>query len=53
MNDKPGLKLEIAGRVDPVDREGLRRAMLLGKVEALEGQGHGEAGRIGRCDDGA
>ena len=37
MADKPGLKLEIAGRVDPAtDREGLGRAMLLGKVEALK-----------------
>jgi hypothetical protein len=37
MADKPGLKLEIAGRVDPAtDRDGLLRAMLLGKVEALK-----------------
>lgn len=37
MKEKPGLKLEIAGRVDPVaDRDGLRQAMLLGKVEALK-----------------
>lgn len=37
MADKPGLKLEIAGRVDPAtDRDGLLRATLLGKVEALK-----------------
>lgn len=37
MADKPGLKLEIAGRVDPAtDRDGLGRALLLGKVEALK-----------------
>ncbi|MCK6373044.1 MAG: DUF748 domain-containing protein [Zoogloea sp.] len=54
MNEKPGLKLDIAGRVDPVaDRDGLRRAMLVGKVEALKvkdmakaGESAGEDGRV-------
>ncbi|MBL8452158.1 MAG: DUF748 domain-containing protein [Zoogloea sp.] len=37
MTDKPGLKLDIAGRVDTLnDPEGLKRALLLGKVEALK-----------------
>ncbi|WP_298623754.1 DUF748 domain-containing protein [uncultured Zoogloea sp.] len=54
MNEKPGLKLDIAGRVDPIaDRDGLRRAMLVGKVEALKvkdmaksGESAGEDGRV-------
>ncbi|MDD3326419.1 MAG: DUF748 domain-containing protein [Zoogloea sp.] len=54
MADKPGLKLEIAGRVDPAtDREGLLRATLLGKVEALKvkdmakrGESLGDDGRV-------
>jgi len=54
MTEKPGLKLDIAGRVDPVaDRDGLRRAMLVGKVEALKvkdmakaGESAGEDGRV-------
>lgn len=37
MNEKPGLKLDIAGRVDTEnDPEGLKRALLQGKVEALK-----------------
>lgn len=54
MADKPGLTLEIAGRVDPAtDREGLLRATLLGKVEALKvkdmarkGESLGDDGRV-------
>ena len=54
MKDKPGLKLDIAGRVDPVaDRDGLRQAMLVAKVEALKvkdmakrGESAGEDGRV-------
>lgn len=54
MNEKPGLKLDIAGRVDPVaDRDGLRRAMLVSKVEALKvkdmaktGESVGEDGQV-------
>lgn len=37
LKDKPALKLEIAGRIDPArDPEGLKRAVLEGKVEALK-----------------
>ena len=54
MNDKPGLKLDIAGRVDTLnDPEGLKRALLLGKVEALKvkdmarkGESVEEGGRV-------
>jgi len=35
MNDRPGVKLEIAGRVDPVnDLEGLKKALVERKVKA-------------------
>ena len=54
MNEKTGLKLEIAGRIDPAtDREGLKQAMLMGKVEGLKvkdmakkGESLGEDGRV-------
>ena len=54
MNEKTGLKLEIAGRVDPAtDREGLKQAQLVSKVEALKvkdmakkGESVGEDGRV-------
>jgi len=54
MNEKTGLKLDIAGRVDPAtDREGLKQAMLMGKVEGLKvkdmakkGESVGEDGRV-------
>ncbi|KAB2967438.1 DUF748 domain-containing protein [Zoogloea sp.] len=37
LKDRPALKLEISGRVDPArDPEGLKRAVLEGKVEALK-----------------
>lgn len=37
LNDRPALKLEIAGRVDPqTDREGLRRASIDRKVRVLK-----------------
>ncbi|MBK7664913.1 MAG: DUF748 domain-containing protein [Sterolibacteriaceae bacterium] len=37
LNDRPALKLEIAGRADPqADREGLRRASINRKVRALK-----------------
>lgn len=37
LKDRPALKLEIAGRMDPAhDPEGLKRAVLEGKVEALK-----------------
>ncbi|WP_079432959.1 DUF748 domain-containing protein [Zoogloea sp. LCSB751] len=58
MTEKTGLKLDIAGRVDPqADREGLKHALMLGKVEALKikdmakkGESLGEDGRV-RIDD--
>jgi uncharacterized protein involved in outer membrane biogenesis len=54
MTDKPGLKLDIAGRVDTLnDPEGLKRALLLGKIEALKvkdmarkGESVEEGGRV-------
>ena len=54
MSDRPGIKLEISGRVDPdADRDGLRRAAMLGRVEALKvkemarkGEAAGEDGRV-------
>ncbi|WP_374264084.1 DUF748 domain-containing protein [Zoogloea sp.] len=54
MKEKSGLKLDIAGRVDPVtDREGFKRAQLVSKVEALKvkdmakkGESAGEDGRV-------
>ncbi|MBS0354713.1 MAG: DUF748 domain-containing protein [Proteobacteria bacterium] len=54
MTEKTGLKLDIAGRVDPqTDREGLKHAVMLGKVEALKikdmakkGESLGEDGRV-------
>lgn len=54
MNEKTGLKLEIAGRIDPAtDREGLKQAMLMGKVEGLKvkdmakkGESLGDDGRV-------
>ncbi len=37
MNEKTGLTLDIAGRIDPEnDREGLKHAVMLSKVEALK-----------------
>ncbi|MDD3353633.1 DUF748 domain-containing protein [Zoogloea sp.] len=37
LNEKSGLRLDIAGRVDPErDPEGLKRALLLGRMEALK-----------------
>ena len=54
MTEKTGLKLDIAGRVDPqTDREGLKQAVMLGKVEALKikdmarkGESLGDDGRV-------
>ena len=54
MKEKSGLKLDIAGRVDPAtDRDGLKQAQLVGKVEALKvkdmakrGESVGEGGRV-------
>jgi uncharacterized protein involved in outer membrane biogenesis len=54
MNEKTGLKLEITGRADPeTDREGLMRAVMLSKVEALKvkdmaskGESLGDEGRV-------
>ncbi len=54
MNEKTSLKLDITGRIDPeTDREGLMRAVMLSKVEALKikdmarkGESLGEEGRV-------
>jgi hypothetical protein len=40
LNDRPGLKLEIIGRVDPVtDRDGARRAYVTQKISSLKSDG--------------
>lgn len=54
MTEKPGLKLDIAGRVDTLnDPDGFKRALLLGRVEALKvkemakkGEAVEEGGRV-------
>lgn len=54
LREKPALKLEITGRVDPAhDPEGVKRAVLEGKVEALKvkdmarkGESVGEEGEL-------
>lgn len=54
MTEKPSLKLDIAGRADTLnDPEGLKRAILLGKLEALKvkdmakkGESVEEGGRV-------
>ena len=53
MNEKSGLKLEIAGRVDPAtDREGLKRAQMLAKVEALKVKDMAKKGESAAAEDG-
>jgi uncharacterized protein involved in outer membrane biogenesis len=54
MNEKTGLKLDITGRVDPeTDREGLKQALMISKMEALKvkdmtkkGESLGEDGSV-------
>jgi hypothetical protein len=54
MNEKTSLKLEITGRVDPeTDREGLKQALMISKMEALKvkdmtkkGESLGEDGSV-------
>ncbi len=53
LNDRPSLRLEVAGRVDPQqDREGLKRAYVDGRVKAEKakrlGAGRQDAGEPGR-----
>ncbi len=45
LNDRPGLNVEIAGRVDPAqDREGLKQASLLAKVKTQKFRALARAG---------
>jgi hypothetical protein len=47
MTDKPGLKLEIAGRVDPATDRRAAAGPAARQGRGPEGEGHGEEGRVG------